>query len=174
VRALYIVDTYLPKVAVSFKFGDSTMCFESRFPISQLTAITELVISVLEVSGDPDATVAINDVPLVLGILQCPSVVHLINSDPHIAELRRRDSSSFHLGASKWEIGLTFIFGDDRVFFHSRFESQLTPTAFSTAKCIISLLAPSPSVVPDAQTRYYLQRVEPQMGNWRYTPMSIY
>jgi hypothetical protein len=109
-----------------------------------------------------------------LGTLHCPSVMYLNNSDPHLAEMRRRNPWSFLQGNSRWEIGLSFIFGDERVHFHSRFASHLTPTAFSTAKCIISLLAPSPAVNPNAKTRYYLQRVEPQMGNWRYTNLSIF
>jgi hypothetical protein len=167
--ALGILDNYFPKVTVSFTFGDSTMCFESRFPIDQLSAITERVTSVLALSADPDASISINNVTLELGTLHCPSVLHLTNSDPHLAEMIRRNSWSFLEGNSKWEIGMSFLFGDERVYFHSRFDSHLTPTALSVSKCIIALLAPSPSLNPNAQTRYYLQRVEPHMGNWRYT-----
>jgi hypothetical protein len=172
--ALDIVDNYLPKVTVSFRFGESTMCFESRFPIDQLPAIIERVTSVLALSADPDATISVNNVNFELGTLHCPSVLYLNNSDPHLAEMVRRDSWSYLQGNSRWEIGMSFLFGDERVNFHSRFESHLTPTAFSTAKCILSLLAPSPALNPNAQTRYYLQKVEPQMGNWRYSYKSCW
>jgi hypothetical protein len=144
------------------------MFFESRFPADLLPAITEVVTSVLELSGDPDATVSINGVKLELGILRHPPVMYLQNSDPHLAEMIRRNQWSFMLGNSRWEIGMTFLFGDERVNFYAQFASHLTPTAFITAKSILSLLAPRPTLNPHEEPRYYLQRVEPNMGDWRY------
>jgi hypothetical protein len=152
-------------VSVSFQFGDSTLFFESRFPADQLPAVTEIVTSVLISSGDPDATVSINGVKIELGILRRPPVIDLPNSDPHIAEMIRRNQWAFMLGNARWEIGMTFLFGDERVSFYARFASHLTPIAFITAKNILSLLA---TLNPNEEPRYYLQQVEPNMGDWRY------
>jgi hypothetical protein len=138
-RALDIVDNHLPKVSVSLQFGDSTLFFESRFPADQLPAVTEIVTSVLISSGDPDATVSINGVKIELGILRRPPVIDLPNSDPHIAEMIRRNQWAFMLGNARWEIGMTFLFGDERVSFYACIASHLTPVAFITAKkCLIT------------------------------------
>jgi hypothetical protein len=140
----------------------------------QLPAITDVVTSVVKLSGDPAATVFINGVNLGLDILQCPPFMYLNNSDLHLAQMMRTVPGAFNLGNNRWEIGMSFIFGDERVNFHSRFASHLTPTAFSTAKGILSLLSHAPTLNPTARTRYYLQRVEPQMGNWRYKFIQSY
>jgi hypothetical protein len=143
--ALLIVDNQLLKFTVSFQFGETAVVCESRFPHAMLPVVTERATAMLVASGDPHATLSINDETIV-GIILPPAVVmptvpvgvHYVTPDmhPYIVEILKYDQVAFHVGHYKWEIGLSFQYGDMGVDFNSKFDSHLVPAAFNRAKAI--------------------------------------
>jgi hypothetical protein len=144
-RALIIVDNHLPRVRVSFKFGDAAVICDSRFPAAMLPMITNKATAMIIASGDPEATVSINGVR-VLGIhLPSATLMPVIplginfispDMDPQIEPIIRRDRVSFHVGYYQWDIDVRLLFGDVRVIVYSRFDSHLVPAAYEIAKRI--------------------------------------
>jgi hypothetical protein len=142
-RALIIVDNHLPRVRVSFQFGDAAVIFESRFPAAMLPEITNKATAIIVASGDPEATVAINGV-VILGIPLPPATVVPLHPvgiyfvspgmDPYIESMIKKDRVSFHVDYYRWDIYMNLQFGDVRAVFWSRFDSHLVPAAYETAK----------------------------------------
>jgi hypothetical protein len=118
---------------------------QARFPHAMVPVVTERATVMLVASEDPHATLSIND-EIVVGIILPPAVVmptipvgvHYVEPDmhPYIVEILEYDQVAFHVGHYRWEIGLSFQFGDMDVVFNSRFNSHLVPAAFNRAKAI--------------------------------------
>jgi hypothetical protein len=157
-RALIIVDNNLPRVTVSFKFGDAAVICESRCPAAMVQAVTKVATAMIIASGDPAATVSINGVDLLDIQLPPATVVYPVSinfispdMDPQIASIIRRDRVSSHVGYYRWDIDMILLFGDVRVIFYSRFEAHSVPAAYETAKSI---------ALVSCDSHYHLQQCE--------------
>jgi hypothetical protein len=71
---LHIVENQLPRVTLSFLFGETAVICESRFPLEKLPVVRDMAIAMMVASADPHATLSINN-ELVLGIVLPPAIV---------------------------------------------------------------------------------------------------
>ena len=112
-----IIDVNLPKVKMTFLFGNTTVISESRFHKEDLLVIKETAIGIMVASKDPGATLMINNV-VILGISlpaaqiepEFPAgVIHIEPGLHHsIIGILERDPIAFVVGNSRWEIGVHF------------------------------------------------------------------
>jgi hypothetical protein len=144
-----IIDANLPRVKMTFLFGNTTVISDSRFHGEDLLLIKEKAIDIMLASKDPGATLTINNV-LILGILlpaaqiepEFPSGVNHREPGLHhsIMGILERDPIAFVVGNSRWKIGVHFMFGDHHVTFKSSFASHKVPAALNVAKDICGTL----------------------------------
>jgi hypothetical protein len=139
----------MPRVTLSFLFGETQVIYDSTFQSVDLLKVKEKAIDMMLASRDPDATLKVNDV-LVLGIALPPAqfepefptaVMHVEPGMHHsIVEILEWDQVAFVVGNSRWEIGIHFMFGDHHVTFDSSFASHKLPAALNVAKDICGTL----------------------------------
>jgi hypothetical protein len=168
-----IIDVNLPKVKMTFLFGNTTVISESRFHKDDLLVIKETAIGIMVASKDPGATLMINNVGI-LGISlpapqiepEFPSGVTHIEPGLHhsIIGVLETDPIAFVVGNSRWEIGIHFMFGDHHVSFDSGFDSHKVPAALNVAKDICGTLGfwdpdmPGSGIQP-LEDPYYFQPI---------------
>jgi hypothetical protein len=129
-----IIDELMPRIRMSFLFGETPVVCDSRFPKGDLPTVREKAIDVMLASRDPGATLSINN-ELVLGIPlpaaqimpEFPTAV--LHVEPHmhytIVEILEWDQVAFIVRNYRWEIGIQFMFGTQLVGFDSSFASHL-------------------------------------------------
>jgi hypothetical protein len=64
---LHLVDEHMPRVELSFVFGETPVLCESRFPRADIQTVKQKAIDIMLSAKDPGATLKIND-ELVLGL----------------------------------------------------------------------------------------------------------
>jgi hypothetical protein len=144
-----IIDVNLPKVKMTFLFGNTTVTSESRFHREDLLVVKDKAIGIMVASKDPGATLMINNVVMLgigLPVAQIepdfPTGVTHIEPGLHhsIIGVLEKDPIAFVVGNSRWEIGIQFMFGDLHVTFDSGFASHKVPAALNVAKDICGTL----------------------------------
>ena len=168
-----IIDVNLPRVKMTFLFGNTTVISDSRFHKDYLLVIKETAIGIMVASKDPRATLMINNV-VILGVSlpvaqiepEFPSgVIHIEPGLHHsIIGVLEKDPIAFVVGNYRWEIGVHFMFGDHHVTFDSGFDSHKVPAALNVAKDICGTLGfwdpdfPGSGIQP-LQDPYYFQPI---------------
>jgi hypothetical protein len=145
----HLIDELMPRVQMSFLFGETPVVCNSRFSRDDLPTVREKAVDMMLASRDPGATLSIND-EMVLGIPlpaaqimpEFPTGVIHVEPGMHysIVEILEWDQIAFVVKNNCWEIGIQFMFGTHLVAFNSSFASHLVPAALNIARDICGTL----------------------------------
>jgi hypothetical protein len=106
-----LIDEIMPRIKMSFLFGETPVVCDSRFPRDDLPTVREKAVDMMLASKDPGATLSIND-ELVLGIpLPAAQImpefpVGVLHVEPgmhySIVEILEWDQVAFIVGKFRW------------------------------------------------------------------------